>query len=243
MHLSAVGPRREYLELAPLPPILPSGEHVSVMRGRLRKDKRAFRGFVLPIKLPKRRKLRRQVRDTRKRRRVSRRSKRASRLAAFRNTKHWSEKKDRRFRNTALSRKRGGFAKKLSRALIGKFENRYGTTHTQKGTNRLVMNRLARFTLSAQTAAANALRKPLDITPSASKLTAGSSLRRRARVARVRSRSKFAALRYRAQPLTGLVLRKQRFYDSKFAFRVQHRLSLAEKLVSRVSAECSVTPL
>jgi hypothetical protein len=88
VHLSAVGPRREQLALAPLPVVLPSGERVLSPATRLRKNIRAFRGFLLPVHTPRRRKLRRQQRDSQKRQRVSRRSYRSRRRAVFRNTKH-----------------------------------------------------------------------------------------------------------------------------------------------------------
>jgi len=141
------------------------------------KDKKAFRGFVLPVNAPKRRKLRRQIRDTRKRARRSKRVKRASRLAAVRNTKHWSEKKDRRFRNIAFSHRRGGFAKKVSRALVGKFGARYSSlASTQPGIKRIALNRLAKFALHAQAAAACTTSTAQQSSPSSRGLLAASSL-------------------------------------------------------------------
>lgn len=76
------------MALTSLPSLLPSGEQLTHLAGKLRKDRRALRGFLLRVNAPKRRKLRRKNRDSCKRRRVSRRSRRSARLAVIRNTRH-----------------------------------------------------------------------------------------------------------------------------------------------------------
>jgi hypothetical protein len=71
-----------------LPALLPFGEIVSVTRSVLRRDRKAARGFVLPTRAKKTKKLKRRNRDAAARKRRARRAKRASRRAAIRNTKH-----------------------------------------------------------------------------------------------------------------------------------------------------------
>jgi len=76
------------MELSPLPGILSSGERIAPMKDILRKDKRAFRGILLPVNAPPRRKLRRKLRGATNRNRVSRRPNLAGRRAVLRNTRH-----------------------------------------------------------------------------------------------------------------------------------------------------------
>ena len=220
-----------------------SGEHVSLTNEYVLKDRRAFRGFVLPVNSPKRRKLRRQRRDTRKRHRVSKRGKRASRVASIRSTKHWSERKDRRFRNIAFSHRRGGFAKKVARSLCNKSVVRYGAvTYHRKAFNHATSGRLARFIMRARVSTI-----PTSVfvraIPEAENLIAMSSLSRRKTATRVRNNRKIAALRYRRQPLTALVRRKERFVSVKREFITRQEYSTARGLVSSVDVVPSITPL
>jgi len=91
---------------AGLGPVLPFGEVVSINTRTLRRERKAARGFILPVHSKNTRKLRRRNRDAATRKRRARRAKRASRRAAIRNTKHWSEKRDQRVRNTTFSHKK-----------------------------------------------------------------------------------------------------------------------------------------
>jgi len=68
--------------------MLASGEQLLTPIGKLRKNIRAFRGFLLPINAPKKRKLRKQQRNSERRRRISRRPRRSGRLAVLRNRQH-----------------------------------------------------------------------------------------------------------------------------------------------------------
>lgn len=94
------------MQQAPLPPVLPYGEIVSLNDITLARERKAVRGFTLPTRARKTRELRRQNRDTSTRKRRARRAKRASRRAVIRNTKHWSENRDQRIRNTAFGHKK-----------------------------------------------------------------------------------------------------------------------------------------
>lgn len=91
---------------AGLGPVLPFGEVVSVDTRTLHRERKAVRGFILPVQSRNIRKLRRRNRDAAIRKRRARRAKRASRRAAIRNTKHWSEKRDQRIRNTTFGHKK-----------------------------------------------------------------------------------------------------------------------------------------
>lgn len=94
------------MQQAPLSPILPYGEVISVNDITLVRERKAIRGFTLPTRARKTQKLRRQNRDTSTRKRRARRANRASRRAVIRNTKHWSEKRDQRVRNTTFTHKK-----------------------------------------------------------------------------------------------------------------------------------------
>lgn len=87
-HLSAVGARQERMLRAPLAPVLPYGEIVSIKNDILQRERAAVRGFVLPTRERKTQELRRQNRDTATRERRSKRATRDSRRAAIRNTRH-----------------------------------------------------------------------------------------------------------------------------------------------------------
>jgi hypothetical protein len=76
------------MQRASLLPILSCGEVISVNGTRVHRERKAVRGFTLPIRTRKTRELRRQNRDTITRKRRARRAKRASRRAVIRNTKH-----------------------------------------------------------------------------------------------------------------------------------------------------------
>lgn len=76
------------MQRSPLPPILPYGEVVSLNRTILRRKRKAVRGFVVPTRKRKTRKLRRRNRDTNLRKRRVRRANRASRRAVMRNIRH-----------------------------------------------------------------------------------------------------------------------------------------------------------
>lgn len=73
---------------APLAPILPYGEIVSIKNDTLQRERAAVRGFVLPTRERKTQELRRQNRDTATRERRAKRATRDSRRAAIRNTRH-----------------------------------------------------------------------------------------------------------------------------------------------------------
>lgn len=238
-----MGPRRENLGLTPLPAVLPSGEHISVVSKRLLKDRRAFRGFVLPVNVSKRRKLRRQRRDTRKRCRASKRGRRASRVASIRNTKHWSERKDRRFRNIAFSHKRHGFVKKVAGALRSTFTLRYGAApYERKLLERAPSIRLTRFAARARLGVAP-LNTPQHGVPTTESLVTASSFTHRESAIRVRNKRKMAALRYRPQPLTSLLRRKRYFAAAIAENSARQERTIAKRLVSTVDQTPSITPL
>ena len=83
-----MGPQHEYLELSPLPSVLNSGERIVPSKTVLRKDKRAFRGFLLSVNTPKQKRLRRKIRGTGNRYRAPRRANPAGRHAVLRNKSH-----------------------------------------------------------------------------------------------------------------------------------------------------------
>lgn len=114
------------MQLSPLSPVLSYGEIVTINKAVLRRSRKAVRGFVLPTRLRQTRGLRRRNRDTGRRKRRARRANRASRRAVIRNTKHWSEKRDQRFRNATYRHRKLGYAKTFVKKLHGKFAARAG---------------------------------------------------------------------------------------------------------------------
>jgi ribosomal protein S4 len=244
-HLSAVGPRRENLHLASLIALLPSGENILVLKKVVRKDRRAFRGFVLPPSRPKRvRKLRRQQRDTRKRRRRSRRAKRSSRIAVLRNTKHWSEKKDRRFRGLAYNHRRLNFAKTFSKNLRKRYARRSNSFTAQtkgllrgQGTGRATT---LDYLASAHGRAESATTL---LQPTSKNLLALTSLHRKWRIAKLSKKSKSAKLRYRLLKLRARRLRKNQFKALLRTKRNAATSSVQAELVSSINAISPVTAL
>jgi hypothetical protein len=72
-YLSAVHTRKRNIRRVALPDTLTNGEIVTIRKAALRRNRKAVRGFVLPLRRRKMRKLRRRNRDSEKRRRKSRR--------------------------------------------------------------------------------------------------------------------------------------------------------------------------
>ena len=164
------------MRLSPLSPVLPYGEVVTINKAVLRRSRKAVRGFVLPTHPRQTRRLRRRNRDTNQRKRRARRAKRASRRAVIRNTKHWSEKKDQRFRNTAYSHRKLGYTKTFVKKLRGKFAARAGVaTFSARVFN---TPRLAALMQRPTEALVRAQKAPASAAPTATTLSNASSAHR-----------------------------------------------------------------
>jgi hypothetical protein len=232
------------MELSPLPGVLASGERIAPLSEALRKDKRAFRGILLPVNTPPRRKLRRKIRGATNRNRVSRRPNPAGRRAVIWNTRHWSEKRDQEFRTATLRHKRVSYAKRVSRALNGKFRSRHQATIVDlQGAKKVNGARLARFVSSRHFAAVGEKQGQANNRPSGNVLLQSSSFIHRRRLTKT-SQSKLAWLRQRSYRAPRRSRRKERFYRAKSNFRTTQECSaLSARLVSALNSEESVTSL
>jgi ribosomal protein S4 len=234
-HLSAVGPRAGQTQRSSLPPVLSHGEVVALDKVVLRRKAEAVRGFVLPVQRQKAKKLRRRNRDTRLRKRRSRRAKRASRRAVTRNTKHWSEKRDQRFRNTTFAHKKLGQAKIVARKLHGRLDAKF--TFNVAAARRATLASRKRLEAFSSRAAlyvgSGQNRYPAVPVPSVI-LKKSSSLQRRRSAINVYKRSRLSVLQARGLHIGGVAARKRQFKLALSRFREQNRSLVPERLVSSV---------
>lgn len=234
-----MGPQYEYLKLSPLPAVLSTGERVESLTAILRKDRRAFRGFVLPVNAPKRKKLRRKVRGTSNRSRISRRPNPAGRYAVIRNMSHWSEKKDEDFRTLNMRHKRICYVKRTFRALSRRNGLRYVhprfPLNQRGGVRKSCFGRLKAFKHFSKMSEPQSTLLKEQI---ASALITQTSLVHPRRLIQSSGANKLAYLRQRGYRAQRMRRRKLRISAAKFNFQSRHdKVSVSERLLTTIGRE------
>jgi len=199
---------------------------------------------MLSVNFPKRRKLRRKNRDSRKRRRISRRFRRSARLAVIRNTKHWSEKKDRDLRVAAFLHKRLRYVKKLTSSLRRKSKSRdNGSALKARPSARSIASRLAQFiSRERQLNVVGTHDRQRTSLPVARKLVAQTSLHRRFVTKRLGD-ARFKLLHRRTNLLSSWRARKRLMTIAKIDAAAAHGQLVSTRLLTSVDTVAPVTPL
>jgi len=229
----------EVMARAPLPPSLPFGEIISIDKKTLRRERKAIRGFVLPTHDKRTPKLRRKNRDTANRKRRVRRTSRTSRRAAVRNTKHWSEKRDLRIRNTAFGHKKYWYARLVS----AKLHRRAATRLAARAVQSSVSTRRTAFTVRLAQLSVPFAGSETATAPSAETLVNSGAFSRKSCALQLEQRSDFDALRARSAKFKERVPRILKFNAFLAEQREKMIHSIPARLVATASNFAAVTPM